>query len=647
MVLDYDDLFLDVADALREHEKYDVALRFYSALRRNPRVLKSMYWFSMAVCYRGLGNLQELEQCYIEAIEEDCSNYEALVQLARLYEDLGRKEAYAEIITKLQIAGKRKLLDFDPPSCTKINHLPYNHNIHSMNSNREEDEQSTNDYSIDIHEKHESYPKRLENAQMGDQAARATYQRLNNLKDSMEQGGVESTSQWMNAAAFLVSDLENFGHKDTLLLKRTERAKQEKLGITRSLAQDLSLIEETSFREIHFDEWLYIVCQYTFLLAQRGNDYSCTKVITKALDFAPFNQDKERLRTLNLCIISMSIFPYIVLFLTFGNAVCAIKIGDEDLLQTSTRWFIKTYPYSARVYNFYTIVHHAYNGFRSRAVYNSGPSQKFMLRQLKSIDWVVMPPNIRESTNFAEQEKRIYSRRLDEHLAAGIPLPAAHLPSALAAHAHMLMAGGSYSTALTYYFHAYAIVPNDPALNLCIGVAYAQHALKRQSENRLLQIQIGASYMKKYKRLRLGCQEEIIGENGGNVTNDRIGCRTQTIVLQEVEFNEARFWHMLGLIHLAIPAYEKCLSLGTPLDVTHSHEVGSIGDSDDSDVEIGGHFGPEKLNTDCGKIELGDKLDTGTIDDYTKEAAFGLQLILVLSGDTELAEQLTERWLVI
>ena len=668
MVLDYDDLFRDVADALRQHDHYGPALRFYSALRRNPQISKSAYFPSMALCFRSLGYLDELEKCYKELIEENSKNYEALVQLAMLYQEQARNEDYLMVVAQLQIAGKRKLLNLDPPSSGGRDTAVTEEVDYARENRKSDRSKNLHEYHgnfVQLSENQLSTSQRLEKAKMNDQAARATYQRLLSLKQATTNDDADATGQWIIAAAYLLQDLDNYGHRDTQLLRRAERARQEKLGITETLAQDLSLVEDASFREISFDQWLNIVCEYAYLLAQRGDNNGCWRAIMKACEFSPFYQDRARSHEIYLCMVGKLtiIFRNYVNKITFSDnclfEVCAVKLGDEDQLQNAARWFVKTYGYSANVYSFYTIAHHAYNGIRPRIAYNSGPSQKFMLRQLKSIDWAVMPPETREASYFADLEKKLYTRREEEHVASGEPLPETHLPSALSAYAHMLASGGSYATALSYYHRAYTITPDDPILNLSIAIAFAQHALKRQSENRLVQIQIGASFLKRYKALRNNLNVSHSAENGDvSVTyTDVIDSKDvsgsaklrSSLIKQETEFNEGRFWHMLGLMHLAIPAYERCLEAGRSREIKDNSEYIMYDEQ-------------EKLNLEDSNInnksmraqryhQAREADDRSVVSQhssgYAEEAAFALQLIFIMVDDVHSAREITEEWLVI
>lgn len=125
-------------------------------------------------------------------------------------------------------------------------------------------------------------------------------------------------------------------------------------------------------------------------------------------------------------------------------------------------------------------------------------------------------------------------------------------------------------------------------INLSLALGYIHHALKRQSENRHYLIMQGLSFLFVYYDLRhssVSLQEK-----------------------REAEYNVARAYHMLGLTHLAIPYYQRCLELSQDLYGSDSNSF---------------------------------------VDDFGRDAAMALQGIWVQGYNTELARAVTERWLVI
>ena len=85
-------------------------------------------------------------------------------------------------------------------------------------------------------------------------------------------------------------------------------------------------------------------------------------------------------------------------------------------------------------------------------------------------------------------------------------------------------------------------------------------------------------------------------------------CRRRSNILsvrQEAEYNVAHAYHLLGLTHLAVPYYERCLEMS-------------------AQVESG-----------C------------EAEDFAREASFNLQNFWAASGNKGKARELTEKWLVI
>jgi general transcription factor 3C polypeptide 3 (transcription factor C subunit 4) len=266
---------------------------------------------------------------------------------------------------------------------------------------------------------------------------------------------------------------------------------------------------------------------------------------------------------------------------------CALILEDDQRLTEEARWFLKTFPFVTDGYRLFSAVNRICRG--EITYFNSGPEQKYMLRQIKAMDFAILPPEHQANFRFTDGE-----RVKDTQTRGGNPHGLTkHDPALLALYGHMMFVAATYSSALTYYFRAYVIAPEDPIINLCIAISYVQMGYKRQSENRQYQIQQGLSFLFKYYDLR---------------TRHNVALH-----LQEAEFNVAMMWHSLGLLHLALPAYERCLQLSERVQA-------------------------EKTNNSDG--------DSVT-EDFAAEAAFAIQTILAIGGDPEGARTITEHWLVI
>jgi general transcription factor 3C polypeptide 3 (transcription factor C subunit 4) len=216
---------------------------------------------------------------------------------------------------------------------------------------------------------------------------------------------------------------------------------------------------------------------------------------------------------------------------------------------------------------------------------------KVFLRYIKTMDYALLKRDQREWFNFRGNDHLTWMAKGAQ--SESVDFVKDHDPAIFTLYAHVLMCGGSYTAALNYYFRAFAVRPHDPVLNLSIGVAYIQHAMKRLSENRQFQLQQGLSFVYRYYELR---------------TKDRV-----PEYCSEAEYNLGRIWHALGLTSQAITAYERCIQLSEALRAL-----------------------PEDKR----------RADIRQVDNFATEAAFSIQTIYALSGNFSGAKGVTERVLV-
>lgn len=241
---------------------------------------------------------------------------------------------------------------------------------------------------------------------------------------------------------------------------------------------------------------------------------------------------------------------------------------------------------------------------------------KFMLRQIKAMDFTL--PEFGDQPRPARQtiwKERASLTTKDEN---GNPIPAKDLDIALLVlYGHILYSGGSYYPALNYFFRAYALDNENPAVLLSIALCYINTSFKRQSDNRHFLIMQGLSFMHEYRRVR---------EKPGTLPQER----------QEMEFNFARVWHGLGLSNLAIEGYEKVLKLGETIQQQHGKTLASTSGTkaDGTDITMGG----------AGQIS---ETPTRFVEDFSREAAYALQTMYVLGGDVKAAQAITGDYLVI
>ncbi len=139
-----------------------------------------------------------------------------------------------------------------------------------------------------------------------------------------------------------------------------------------------------------------------------------------------------------------------------------------------------------------------------------------------------------------------------------------------------------------YYLRALALDPENCMIKLSLALGYMHYALKRQAENRHQIMMQGLALLLEYYDNR---------RHSSSFSEQ-----------QEAEYNVAHAYHLLGLTHLAVPYYERCLSLSQAVQT-------------------------ESLNHPA--------------EDFALEAAVILQGFWAASGNTAKALQVTRKWMML
>ncbi|KAF1977145.1 TPR-like protein [Bimuria novae-zelandiae CBS 107.79] len=421
----------------------------------------------------------------------------------------------------------------------------------------------------------------------------ASFTRLGELSDAADNGDHSASAEYLSIARELIEEFATFdlfysdrrqafqGYfrrlgtgdlwKESALMILAVQANRKEGG-----QDDIELKERPDtvpeeFHGVHFDKWAEVFCRYALLLAREGAEERCFNVLDVALQSNVFYKSQRYTCDIELCRLS-----------------CALAVDDSQQASAAVRYLLKIYPFGTEIFRLYS----AANRLCSISDgYSTGATYKVIMRWIKTTDYALLTPENRTWYNFKGADR---TQWMSQTLNSGmIDQVKGHDPALFALFGHVLMCTGSYTAALNYFFRAFAITPEDPVLNLSIGVAYFQHALKRLSENRQFQIQQGIAFVTRYHEFR---------------TKDKVAIHEQ-----EAEYNVGRVYHGLGLVSQAIPHYQRCVAL--------SGKVKQEASTQGSDNE--------------------------NVEDFAAEAAYALQSIYILSGDYEGAFEVTMSSLVI
>ncbi|KAL4791413.1 hypothetical protein BDV19DRAFT_370563 [Aspergillus venezuelensis] len=612
---DYADLFREAGDGLKEADMVEEALRYYRPIQQTEYADVS-FFMAMGDCFRLIGELEDAENCYLTVSEHDSNHIESRVQLARLYEGLGMAEQALKYVNDAIFLGRQDTRSNRRRKDTRLEELAREFRSMDMAA---EDEAS--DPPADAPASlGQSEFERSENV-------RFLYNKLQQLEPKLQAGDAEATEDWLDIADALLREFRSnrtfypvqrsvvfSGYnskpdKDSLMEEMQEMATrlQDALGAAEEHAQS---IIPTDYHGINFDDWLDLFLQYALAVAGQNEPREAYDTLGAAADASVWYHSKNGTRLIHVCWFT-----------------CALRAQDEETLSNEARWFIKEYQFVTDTYRLFAMLS-CLCGDPHRSLFHSSPLMKFMLRQIKAIDFSLPDSITGARTNKAPRES-IYKERaaLSTKDEKGTAIPAEEMDVALLVlYGHILYSGNSFYPALNYFFRAYALDDKNPAVLLSIGLCYIHHSMKRQSENRHYQIMQGLSFMNEYKRIR---------ERKGSLLVER----------QEMEFNFARVWHTLGLAHLAIEGYHRVLDLGKEIQAQtkdqtlNSKAINNGHTPNDTDTPM--------PDADIDPAIVGVAASQSFVEDFSSEAAVALQSIYALNGDFQSAQAITASWLVI
>ncbi|RFU27016.1 hypothetical protein B7463_g9320, partial [Scytalidium lignicola] len=510
-VLDYPDLFREAADQLLASDLHRNALTFYEPLIKVAGHADALLQVQLGTCYFRISMKQQAEECFQTAIQIDENNIEARIQLAKLYEELNeQKQAFIFVNEVMSLRRAQGLASSEVEAGV-------------------EGSQSNAQYLMKDKQPRKSQykPRRLANPvdRLKDEAARSEqlhtqYLIMQAKRSQMRDGDEEAMQSWMDAAGDLINDFrscktfypwDKYVHflgysRDSRLQAQTPldsdiSAMADRLSHNLGAhAQDSSKLSQAEipadYRGISFSVWLDIFLEFAICLARVGRGRDSYEICEAAKDAIVFYHSREDMFLIHVCWCT-----------------CALLTNDEETCVSVARFFMKEYQFTTDSYRMFAAITRICQSPISW--YNSGPTQKYILRQIKAMDFSLVDKTQREKY-FAE--KGSYSAQ-DE---SGRAIVNDDMDTALLMlYGHILYTGTSYAYALNYFFRALALDPTNPA------------------ENRQHLIVQGLTFMFRYYEQR---RESF-----------RIEER------QEAHYNIARAYNMLGLSNLAAPYYSRVL----------------------------------------------------------------------------------------
>ncbi|KAK3997714.1 transcription factor tau subunit sfc4 [Cladorrhinum sp. PSN332] len=471
-----------------------------------------------------MGDKVAAEECFIAAIEDDEDHIEARVQLAKMYEgeeeQEGREEAYLLVHEAMNLEARKGIRLGLLPKRKRRPYGPRKGGPRKPRKPRDPNKPKTR-----------YVPRRLINAEKRRQQelemtaeAAKNFALMKELEGAALLGNEQAKTGWMKAAKELVDDFRSYkqfypwdkyikflgyvtdeGGQSAIPARNLKlRAMEERLrqnlapaeGEEKGIKIPVNIPQE--HRGIPFGTWLDIFLNYAFSLVRQGQHREAYVVCHAARD----------------SVVWTTIENTFLIHVAWAS--CAVYAGDEETCVAIARYFMRDYMPGTDSYRMFSAMCRVCQ--TPVSWYTSGPAQKFILRQIKTMDNIVMKTS---------EDPDTPDIGLDVCL--------------LTIYGHILFTTTSYTYALSYFARAASIDPNNCLINLSTGLAYIHYALKRQATNRQYLLTQGFAFLFRYYHDRL--------KDSDNSPAQR----------QEAHFNIARAYSLIGLGNLAIEYYRKVL----------------------------------------------------------------------------------------
>ncbi len=307
---------------------YKDALDFYQNSKDLAEEVDASLLLQMGSCFLHLENCQEAEKCLQGAVQLDKEDLDAHIQLARMYERMGRPEQAFSHLNEVMLLRRRQ----DPSISRGQPGKPHGGDAEKT---------STKAYTRRRYRSKQQTKKHLTQASEAEHL-QSQYFILENESKAMRSGDAASIESWMDAAKDLTDDFRGFkkffpldkyikflGYygesgaetERSLDLDLTAMAERLSRGLSWHyhlydvlIAPGLAATEQAiapaidipdDYRGIPFSTWLDIFLEYALCLAKNGNAREAYNLCEAAKDAIVFYHSREDMFLIHVCWCGM------------------------------------------------------------------------------------------------------------------------------------------------------------------------------------------------------------------------------------------------------------------------------------------------------------------------------------------------------
>ena len=409
-------MFRDVAEALLSHNLHKEALRYFKPLLLAEEPLDAGVLDDMATCYRYLDMRGEAEECYLKMIGMGQRSQFARQQLMSMGEEDSSSQRIQSLIRNSVI---------DPAA----NSILSGNSLSLLDTDAETLAEGYGVLKPSVRRDHiERVASRLKQVQKQEheEEMHRKFILLQHLTQAARESSAESRAKWLTLADELIQDFashKSFYPADKFYMSSVLAGR---VHASQSAPSLLGKEVPELYHGIDYSSWLDIILEASIFQAQRGSYEKAYETVMVALDAIVFAVSAPSVLLIHVCWFT-----------------CAILAKDHEALCSISRWFMKEYQFISDGYRLFSALNRVCA--HENSWYNSGPSQKHVLRQLKAMDTSLQG---RKNTFQAAEEIAACSTKD----ADGNPIKAERLNVALLMlYGHILYAGKSYTEALSTY----------------------------------------------------------------------------------------------------------------------------------------------------------------------------------------------------
>ncbi|KAF5981140.1 TFIIIC-like transcription initiation factor, partial [Fusarium bulbicola] len=454
---DFPFLTFDLAEELAHRGHTPLAISYYQILRDLPGDADATILLQLGRCYSAVGDTATAEEYFLAAIDADEDNIDARIELANMYEK-AREEEEALILAAEAMAlrqARDQNLEGHQDSITDL----------EQPSRRAPRRNQAVPRRTDAFGKRliprRYRPKRLAGAdkRRQEEQARAMklteqYEIVQDLRKKIKEGQHNLIPTWMASSKELVDEFRSIkkfytwdkylhflGPNNHLQQNEADKPQNELSQMYERLARTLAPQPGSEGRDdgtskpdahqgISFNNWLDLFLDYAIGLAIAHRRDEAYQVCEAARDSTAFQAPEHGF----------------VIYVAWS--VCAIYTSDEEKCIATARQLMRDGATSDS-YRMFALLSNLCQSPVSW--YTSGPAQKYILRQIKAMDE-------------AYTSDEINSERGEN----GEPVLDACV---LMLYGHILFTSTSYTYALGYFLRSLALDPENPMVNLSLGLA--------------------------------------------------------------------------------------------------------------------------------------------------------------------------------